>query len=458
MKEETREAAKKNIKKLTEKESKFVNEFKSFILKGSVLDLAVGVLIGSAFQGLVKSLTDNIISPILGCFSEVNFNQFTLNIWNLHLRYGAFLTDVINFIIMAFVVFLIVKFFNKLKDFGKKEEKKLKGTFSSSLDKLETYFLALNGKKKIDFIFDYPDDFDKTVNLTSDNENVVKIENGILYGIGVGTSTITATLTDGNTKNYQIQVTDLIVPPTLNKNKSYLPCERYTEDEAILLDKILESRVKEMGEGSRGGVLAAARFLTLEFPYTIGYFNENGRLNGHGYRPYIDGEGRYYHKGLYLSKSKYKSIVKSTKTGPKMWGCKLYDNFVNRYKANGFTCSGFVTWAMYNGGFETGDVGAGDYKQFNDDLSDLGLHKKITQEYMKSGNYKVGDFIARNGHAALIIGISDTTIYTAESLPPKLKVYTYERYKGIVNDPNLTYVIEMSDIYPNGDGITTDMW
>ena len=56
-------------------------------------------------------------------------------------------------------------------------------------------------------------------------------------------------------------------------------------------------------------------------------------------------------------------------------------------------------------GFETGDVGAGDYKQFNDDLSDLGPHKKITQEYMKSGNYKVGDFIARNGHAALIIGI-----------------------------------------------------
>lgn len=372
---------------------------------------------------------------------------------------------IIIFIIMCITLNIILIFlFDKKQTSNndliitKKEIKKIKGTFSSSLDKLETYYLALNGKKKIDFIFDYPDDFDKTISLVSDNENVVKIENGILYGIDVGTSTITATLTDGNTKNYQIQVTDLIVPPTLNKNKSYLPCERYTEDEAILLDKILESRVKEMGEGSRGGVLAAARFLTLEFPYTIGNFNENGRLNGHGYRPYIDGEGRYYHKGLYLSKSKYKSIVKSTKTGPKMWGCKLYDNFVNRYKANGFTCSGFVTWAMYNGGFETGDVGAGDYKQFNDDLSDLGPHKKITQEYMKSGNYKVGDFIARNGHAALIIGISDTTIYTAESLPPKLKVYTYERYKGIVNDPNLTYVIEMSDIYPNGDGITTDMW
>lgn len=373
--------------------------------------------------------------------------------------------SIIIFIIMCITLSIILIFlFDKKQTsnndliINKKEIKKIKGTFSSSLDKLETYYLALNGKKKIDFIFDYPDDFDKTISLVSDNENVVKIDNGTLYGVGVGTATVTTTLTDGNTKNYQIQVTDLIVPPTLNKNKSYLPCERYTEDEAELLDNILRSRVIEMGEGSRGGVLAAARFITLEFPYTIGYFNENGRLNGHGYRPYIDGEGRYYHKGLYLSKSKYKSIVKSTKTGPKMWGCKLYDNFVNRYKANGFTCSGFVTWAMYNGGFETGDVGAGDYKQFNDDLSDLGPHKKITQEYMKNGNYKVGDFIARNGHAALIIGISDTTIYTAESLPPKLKVYTYERYKGIVNNPNLTYVIEMSDIYPNGDGITTDMW
>ncbi len=373
--------------------------------------------------------------------------------------------SIIIFIIMCITLSIILIFlFDKKQTSNndliitKKEIKKIKGTFSSSLDKLETYYLALNGKKKIDFIFDYPDDFDKTISLVSDNENVVKIDNGTLYGVGVGTATVTTTLTDGNTKNYQIQVTDLIVPPTLNKNKSYLPCERYTEDEAELLDNILRSRVIEMGEGSRGGVLAAARFITLEFPYTIGYFNENGRLNGHGYRPYIDGEGRYYHKGLYLSKSKYKSIIKSTKTGPKMWGCKLYDNFVNRYKANGFTCSGFVTWAMYNGGFETGDVGAGDYKQFNDDLSDLGPHKKITQEYMKNGNYKVGDFIARNGHAALIIGISDTTIYTAESLPPKLKVYTYERHKGIVNNPNLTYVIEMSDIYPNGDGITTDMW
>lgn len=104
------------------KKIKIVDEFKMFIARGNVLDLAVGVIIGGAFQSLVKSLTDNLISPILGCFSEVDFNSYTLTIGNLSLKYGAFLTDVINFIIMAFVVFLIVKIMNKL--FTKKEEPK----------------------------------------------------------------------------------------------------------------------------------------------------------------------------------------------------------------------------------------------------------------------------------------------------------------------------------------------
>ena len=96
------------------KKVKMIDEFKTFIARGNVLDLAVGVIIGSAFQSLVTSLTDNIISPILGCFSEVDFSAYTLKIGNLNLRYGAFLTDVINFIIMAFIVFLIVKFMNRI--------------------------------------------------------------------------------------------------------------------------------------------------------------------------------------------------------------------------------------------------------------------------------------------------------------------------------------------------------
>lgn len=110
-----------DVKKVKDKGSKFVNEFKSFILRGNVMDLAVGVLIGAAFQNIVTSLTNNIISPILGCFSEVDFNQYALTIGNLNLTYGAFITDVINFIIMAFVIFLIVKFMNWLQSLGKND-------------------------------------------------------------------------------------------------------------------------------------------------------------------------------------------------------------------------------------------------------------------------------------------------------------------------------------------------
>lgn len=119
-------ASKKNVKKEVEqmkkKSSKFFGEFKAFILRGNVMDLAVGVLIGSAFQGIVKSLTDNLISPILGSFTEVDFSSYVLNIGKLHLTYGAFLTDVINFVIMAFVVFLMIKSMNALENLGKKKE------------------------------------------------------------------------------------------------------------------------------------------------------------------------------------------------------------------------------------------------------------------------------------------------------------------------------------------------
>lgn len=96
------------------KKVKLLDEFKTFIARGNVLDLAVGVIIGASFQNLVTSLTNNIISPILGCFTEVDFSAYSLKIGTLNLKYGAFLTDIINFIIMAFIVFLIVKFMNKI--------------------------------------------------------------------------------------------------------------------------------------------------------------------------------------------------------------------------------------------------------------------------------------------------------------------------------------------------------
>lgn len=97
---------------------KFLNEFKVFALRGNVLDLAVGVIIGGAFQGIVKSLVDDVISPIIGLFAKEDFSALVITVADVHIRYGAFITAVINFIIMAFLIFLLVKGMNKLSNIG----------------------------------------------------------------------------------------------------------------------------------------------------------------------------------------------------------------------------------------------------------------------------------------------------------------------------------------------------
>jgi large conductance mechanosensitive channel len=88
---------------------KLFNEFREFAFKGNVMDLAIGVLIGAAFQGVVSSLTSNILSPIIGLFTRRNFDMLELNVFGVDIRYGAFVTSVVNFLIMAFVIFLLVK-------------------------------------------------------------------------------------------------------------------------------------------------------------------------------------------------------------------------------------------------------------------------------------------------------------------------------------------------------------
>ena len=93
---------------------RFMQEFKEFALRGNVISLAVGMIIGMAFQDVVTSLTENILSPILGLFIGQNFDALTLELLGVTLRYGAFITSVINFFILAFVVFLIVRAMNKL--------------------------------------------------------------------------------------------------------------------------------------------------------------------------------------------------------------------------------------------------------------------------------------------------------------------------------------------------------
>ncbi len=93
---------------------KFLHEFQAFALKGNVMNLAVGVIIGAAFQGVVTSLTDNILSPLIGLFARQNFDDKAVEFLGVTLRYGAFFTSVINFLIMAFVVFLLVRAMNRL--------------------------------------------------------------------------------------------------------------------------------------------------------------------------------------------------------------------------------------------------------------------------------------------------------------------------------------------------------
>lgn len=260
----------------------------------------------------------------------------------------------------------------------------------------------------------------------------------------------------------EIVVTDTIVdyPKNFNSSKDFLTCGVFSDDEAKLLDEILEYRINEAGYETRAGAVAAARFLTLEFPYRISYYWENGRLNNTGTH-YVDGEGRYYHKGLYLSESKYKDIEASLQ-GPAMWGCKMISyeddppNFVpGRKYPNGLDCSGFVSWALLNGGFDVGDRGAGESPSPGQ-LTDLGDFRLLTTSLINSGEIKVGDLFNFWGHIAILIGEDDDNYYIAESLNnyKGLVVKTYSK-KSVMK--TFKYVVLMDDVYKE-DGNLTDMW
>ena len=95
--------------------SSFFKDFKAFISKGNIVDMATGVIIGGAFSKIVTSLVNDIISPIIGLLVKVDFSELVLNIVGVDIKYGAFIMAVINFLIIALVVFTIVRSFNKIK-------------------------------------------------------------------------------------------------------------------------------------------------------------------------------------------------------------------------------------------------------------------------------------------------------------------------------------------------------
>ena len=103
----------------------FAKEFKEFISKGNVIDLAVGVIIGGAFGKIVSSLVDNILMPLIGLIlGGVNFSELSFKVKDATIAYGLFIQNIVDFLIVALCVFILVKTVNKLSKLAQKKEEK----------------------------------------------------------------------------------------------------------------------------------------------------------------------------------------------------------------------------------------------------------------------------------------------------------------------------------------------
>jgi large conductance mechanosensitive channel len=100
----------------------FMKEFKEFISRGNVMDMAVGIIIGGAFTAIVTSLVEDIITPIIGMIGGFDFSSFVVTVNNSNIAVGNFINAVINFLLIAFVLFSIIKAMNKAASVVKKPE------------------------------------------------------------------------------------------------------------------------------------------------------------------------------------------------------------------------------------------------------------------------------------------------------------------------------------------------
>ena len=113
---------KEKVGKLKEKGHGFFAEFKEFVMRGNVMDMAIGVIIGGAFAGIVTALTDDFINPLINGIGGAEVGG-TFKIYGGQvIKYGDFITAVINFLIMALVLFIMLKAVNKVMELGKKEK------------------------------------------------------------------------------------------------------------------------------------------------------------------------------------------------------------------------------------------------------------------------------------------------------------------------------------------------
>lgn len=287
------------------------------------------------------------------------------------------------------------------------------------------------------------------------DESIATINDNKITALNDGKTEVLVYLDNKMYDNFFINVTSIINNYEYIPKKEALSCHRYSDDDNSIIDTYLNKSIEEKGYKTRAGVVEAARFLTLKFPYRIPYFYENGRVHKSGSH-FCDGEGRYYHKGLYLSEGKFKDIKKSV-SGPSIWGCPLtnweQNEMYNKGKKypNGIDCSGFVSWALLNGGFDVGDIGS--YM-----LPELGKRQTITSNLIHNNKVKAGDLIGLKGHIAIIIGIDNDHYYIAESLhTTKGLVVTKISKNKLINNSIYTFIINMDEFYQN-DGNYQDMW
>ena len=107
---------------------KLIKEFGDFIKRGNVIDLAVAVVIGGAFSTIVTSLVNDIIMPLIGMITGgIDFTSLTAKVGDATLAYGNFIQNIVNFLIIAFVIFMVIKAINKAEELGKEKLKRKKG-------------------------------------------------------------------------------------------------------------------------------------------------------------------------------------------------------------------------------------------------------------------------------------------------------------------------------------------
>lgn len=312
--------------------------------------------------------------------------------------------------------------------------------------KEEKIYLAVGEETTISGNVDY-------LSCVSSNEEVARYEDGKIVASGKGKGQIACSLSKYYYDTLIVEVSDLYEMPHIDNNKPYLEEGMYSKEENDYLDLILAQLIAKAGYQTRAGVVEAARFLVLRFPYRISYFYENGRMHTSSSKlSKVDGEGRYYHIGLYLDESRFEKIDNSV-SGPATWGSVIYSYTINSKMRNGLDCSGYLCWAMLNGGFDCGDVGAGYVAERDYDLDDIGTKVKITSAAI--ANVKVGDFVSRHGHIGILIGKDEQYYYVAEALDTDLHVLTYDE-QGLLKS-SWQYFIDMDEYYGT-DGNLTDMW